>query len=80
MAGVPDARSEKYAEVIPVGDHAEQLKKLYMDQKHTLDVFLANGAISKAQYDKSLGDLTEKMGIKPEISGEAETGDAGETV
>lgn len=63
-----------------MGDHAEQLKKLYLDQKHTLDVFLANGAISKAQYDKSLGDLTKKMGIKSEISGAPETGDAGETV
>ena len=45
-------------------EHAEKLKKLYLDQKHTLDVFLANGAISKAQYDKSLGDLTKKMGME----------------
>ena len=43
--------------------HREQLKKLYLDQKETLDIFLANGAITKAQYDKSLGDLTEKMGM-----------------
>ena len=43
--------------------HREQLKKLYLDQKKTLDIFLANGAITKAQYDKSLGDLTEKMGM-----------------
>ena len=50
--------------VIPVDEHAEQLKKLYLDQKHTLDVFLENGAISKAQYDKSLGDLTRKMGME----------------
>ena len=26
--------------------------------------FLERNAISKAQYDKSLGDLIEKMGIK----------------
>ena len=43
--------------------HREQLKKLYLDQKKTLDIFLANGAITKAQYDKSLGDLTAKMGM-----------------
>ena len=44
----------------------EQLRKLYLDQKHTLDVFLDNGAISRAQYDKSLGDLTRKMGMERE--------------
>ena len=41
----------------------EQLKKLYLEQKHTLALFLERGAISRAQYDKSLGDLTEKMGM-----------------
>ena len=45
-------------------NRAEQLKKLYLDQKMTLDIFLANGAITKAQYDKSLGDLTKKMGME----------------
>ena len=47
----------------------EQLKKLYLDQKHTLDLFLKNGAISRAQYDKSLGDLTRKMGMESAESG-----------
>jgi len=42
----------------------EQLKKLYLDQKRTLDIFLERGAISQAQYDKSLGDLTKKMGME----------------
>lgn len=37
---------------------------LYLRQKKTLDEFLARGAISKAQYDKSFGDLTEKMGME----------------
>ncbi len=46
--------------------HEEQLKKLYLDQKRTLDLFLSNGAITKAQYDKSLGDLTRKMGMDKE--------------
>ncbi len=46
--------------------HKEQLKQLFLNQKQTLDTFLQNGAITKAQYDKSLGDLTRKMGITPE--------------
>lgn len=46
--------------------HEEQLRQLYLDQKHTLDLFLERGAISRAQYDKSLGDLTQKMGMKEE--------------
>ena len=44
--------------------HEEQLKTLYLDQKHMLDLFLERGAISQAQYDKSLGDLTRKMGME----------------
>ena len=36
---------------------------LFLRQKHTLDLFLERNAISKAQYDKSLGDLIEKMGM-----------------
>ena len=42
----------------------EKKKELFRSQKHTLDLFLERGAISRAQYDKSLGDLTEKMGMK----------------
>ena len=43
----------------------EQKKhQLFQDKKHTLDLFVERGAISKAQYDKSLGDLREKMGVK----------------
>ena len=41
-------------------------RELYFRQKELLDTSLANGAISRAQYDKSLGDLTVKMGINPE--------------
>ena len=44
--------------------HEKQLKELYLQQKQLLDTFLEHGAISQAQYDKSLGDLTEKMGMK----------------
>lgn len=43
--------------------YKEKLKRLYFEQKKTLDLFLERGAISKAQYDKSFGDLTAKMKI-----------------
>ena len=42
----------------------EKKKYLFLNQKKTLDLFLERGAISQAQYDKSLGDLREKMGVK----------------
>lgn len=41
----------------------EKKKQLYLNQKQTLEAFLERRAISRAQYDKSLGDLTEKMGM-----------------
>ena len=44
----------------------EKKQDLYLRQKLLLDTFLENGAISQAQYDKSLGDLTVKMGILKE--------------
>lgn len=42
----------------------EKKKQLFLEQKHTLDLFLERRAISQAQYDKSLGDLIEKMGMQ----------------
>ncbi|MBR5094152.1 MAG: hypothetical protein IK095_03570 [Oscillospiraceae bacterium] len=42
--------------------HEEKNHALYLSQKHTLELFLERGAISQAQYDKSLRDLTVKMG------------------
>ena len=42
----------------------EKRIQLYLKQKALLEQFLQTGAISKAQYDKSLGDLTEKMGME----------------
>jgi len=44
----------------------EKHKQLYFQQKALLDQFLSTGAISKAQHDKSLSDLTEKMGMQEE--------------
>ena len=44
---------------------AEEKKlRLFLSQNSTLDSFLERGAISKAQYDKSYGDLKTKMGIE----------------
>ena len=46
---------------------AEEKKlALFRQQKALLDTFLSSGAISQAQYDKSLNGLIEKMGIKEE--------------
>lgn len=41
----------------------QKKKQLYLNQKKLLDTFLEHHAISQEQYDKSLGDLTEKMSI-----------------
>ena len=38
-------------------------EELFRRQKELLDTFLANGAITRAQSDKSLNCLIEKMGI-----------------
>ena len=41
----------------------QKKKQLFLNQKALLDKFLERHAISQAQYDKSLGDLTLKMGM-----------------
>ena len=45
-----------------VMSHEEKNHQLYLKQKKMLDMFLERGAITQAQHDKSLHDLTEKMG------------------
>lgn len=40
----------------------EKNHQLYLKQKNMLDMFLEHGAISREQHDKSLHDLTVKMG------------------
>lgn len=42
----------------------EKKRELFLNQKDTLDKFLERGAITKAQYDKSYGDLVKKMGME----------------
>lgn len=48
--------------------YAEKNRQLFFQQKKLLDTFLEHHAISKEQYDKSLGDLTIKMGMENEKS------------
>lgn len=43
--------------------YTEKNRVLFARQKQTLDLFLERGAISQAQHDKSLHDLTMKMGV-----------------
>ena len=47
----------------------EKKEELYLRQVRLLQTFLARGAISQAQYDKSFHDLTEKMGMQDLASG-----------
>ena len=54
----------------------EKKRQLFLRQKNTLDLFLERNAISKAQYDKSLGDLIEKMGMHKLAISNGEEGDA----
>ena len=42
----------------------EKRVQLYLKQKKMLEDFLEHGAISQAQFDKSFGDPTEKMGMQ----------------
>ena len=44
---------------------AQKKRDLYLRQKELLATLLEHGAISQAQHDKSLRDLTEKMGMQP---------------
>lgn len=48
--------------------YEEKNRLLFLRQKKTLEMFLERGAISQEQHDKSLHDLTEKMGMEGEAS------------
>lgn len=48
----------------PTLSNEDKKRLLYEKQKDLLDKFLERGAISQAKYDKSLGDLAEKIGYK----------------
>lgn len=49
---------EKWASL----SYEEKNHQLFLRQKAMLDGFLEHGAISQVQHDKSLQDLSEKMG------------------
>lgn len=53
-------REETFVALTP----EEKKKQLFLRQKETLDMFLERGAITQAQYDKSLGDLVKLMGME----------------
>ena len=46
--------------------YQEKNRQLYIRQKEMLALFLQKRAISQEQYEKSLHDLTEKMGYTEE--------------
>lgn len=43
--------------------YEEKNHQLYLRQKELLDTYLRTGAISQEQHDKSLHDMTVKMGF-----------------
>ena len=47
--------------------YEEKQRRLFLNEKKTLDMFLEKGAITQAQHDKSLHDLIEKMGMGDEL-------------
>lgn len=59
-AGIPHVAMEKELDLSTY----EKKKQLFLSQKELLDTFLERCAISQAQYNKSFGDLTQKMGMK----------------
>lgn len=62
-AGIPHTAMEKNIEP----EEIRKKRQLFLSQKELLDTFLMKGAISKAQYDKSYGDLVVKMGMEDAI-------------
>ena len=60
MNSIKNSNSDYWSSLSP----AEKKLELFRRQKDLLDTFLSTGAISRAQHDKSLNCLIEKMGIK----------------
>ena len=56
--------NKDYSELTP----EEKKLDLFLRQKRTLDLFLERNAISKSQYDKSLGNLIEMMVVSDACS------------
>ena len=62
MNSIKKSNSDNWSALSP----AEKKLVLFRRQKDLLDTFLATGAISREQHDKSLNCLIDKMGIKDE--------------
>ena len=62
------AVSEAFVEKI---SYEKKNRQLFLRQKKMLDIFLKRGVILKAQHDKSLHDLIEKMGMAAEGDADA---------
>jgi len=60
---------ERFDDLKKKPNHEEQLVQLYFDQKQTLDLFLEHGAISRAEYDLSLGEMARRLGMEEEEEG-----------
>ena len=58
---VPQVNEIRTGYVMLMTKERFQKVELFRHQRKTLDTFLQNGAISRAQYDKSFGDLCELM-------------------
>ncbi len=56
------AKQQEWASMSPT----QKKKQLFLNQKELLDMFRERNAISRAQYEKSLGDLRLKMGFPGE--------------
>ena len=55
-------KTERKTGKTEVYSQKEKRHQLYLKQKELLDTFLAHGTITHLQYEKSLHDLTVKMG------------------
>lgn len=66
----PSERQIKWDEMTP----EEKKRQLYLEQKQLLQMFVKRSAITKRQYDKSLHDLTSKMGMEAYEAGVKENG------
>ena len=55
----PSAGYRRWLQMTP----EEKKKQLFLNQKAVLDAFLQRHAISRAEYERSLGELVSKMGV-----------------
>ena len=64
IANVPSPEDRSFSGSWAALSPAEKKRELFRRQKELLATFLATGAISQAQHDKSLNCLIEKMGFR----------------